>query len=88
MIVGIDETDATAAQEVRRDSDALLDAIRGLNDLEREKRSQEVSSPEFHEMARKITERSREVFRMAAEEEKAGDEVESPQDRTIEEIGP
>jgi hypothetical protein len=86
--VGIDETDAAASQEVRQSSDALLDAIRKLHDLEREKRTQELSTPEFHAMAREITERSREVFRLAAEEERAGDEVDTPQDRTTEDIRP
>jgi hypothetical protein len=86
--VGIDETDPAPAREVRKDSDALLEAVRELNDLEREKRMQQVSTPEFHAMARQITERSREVFRLAAEEERAGDEVESPLDKTTEEIAP
>ena len=89
MIVETDETDGTPAREVRKDSDALLEAIRKLHDLEREKRSQELSSPEFHQMAHEITQQSREVFRLAAEEEKAGSEVESPQqDRTTEDIRP
>ncbi len=87
MIVGIDETDGDPAEEVRKTSDELLEAVRKLQDLEREKRAQEFSTPEFHAMAREITERSREVFRMAALEERAGSEVDSP-DSTTEDIGP
>ena len=88
MIVGIDETDGGPAREVRRDSDALLEAVRELHDLEREKRAQEISSPEFHAMAREITNRSREVFRTAADEERAGDELESTLDTTTDEVPP
>jgi hypothetical protein len=84
--VEIDKTDAAPAREVRRNSDALLEAVRALHDLEREKRAQEVSTPAFHAMAREITERSREVFRLAAEEERAGDEVDTPQGATTEDI--
>ena len=88
MTVGIDETDADAAQEVRKTSDALLDAVRRLHDLEREKRAQQLSTPEFHAMTREITEQSREVFRLAALEERAGDEVESQQEESTEDIRP
>jgi hypothetical protein len=86
VIVGIDETDRAPAEEVRRTSDALLDAVRRLHELEREKRAQQLSTPEFHAMAHEITEQSREVFRLAAVEERAGDEVESQQDATTEDI--
>jgi hypothetical protein len=85
-IVEIDKTDPAPAREVRRNSDALLEAVRELHDLEREKRAQEISTPEFHATAREITERSREVFRLAAEEERAGDEIDSPQDMTTEDV--
>jgi hypothetical protein len=88
VIVGTDETDGGPASEVRRDSDALLEAVRTLHDLEREKRRQQMSSPEFHDMAREITARSREVFRVAADEERAGDELDSPLDATTEDIPP
>jgi hypothetical protein len=91
--VGIDETDgvdtdAEPAREVRNDSDALLQAVRELHELEREKRGEQMSSPEFHEMAREITDRSRNVFRIAADEERAGDEIESPRDNTIDDVKP
>ena len=86
--MGTDGTDEAAAREVRKDSDALLDAVRELHELEREKRAQQLSSPEFHAMARAITERSREVFRLAAEEERAGNELDETRDDTTEDIRP
>jgi hypothetical protein len=86
--VGTDETDVVPAREVRNDSDALLEAVRELHELEREKRGQKMSSPEFHDMAREITDRSRDVFRIAADEERAGDELDSPQDRTTDDVPP
>jgi hypothetical protein len=86
--VGTDETSGAAARDVRKASDALLDAVRELQDLEREKRAEEFSTPEFHAKAREITELSREVFRLAAEEERAGNEIESPEDGTTEDVMP
>ena len=88
-IVGTGEaTDDHAAREVRRDSDALLDAVRELHDLEREKRRQKVSTPEFHDAARHITDRSRDIFRLAAEEERAGDETDRGDAKTINDVRP
>jgi hypothetical protein len=86
--VGTEKTDDRAARVVRRDSDALLDAVRELHDLEVERRGEQMSTPEFHDKAREITERSREVFRIAAEEERAGNEVDSPQDKTTNDVDP
>jgi hypothetical protein len=88
VIVGTEKTDPAAAQEARKTSDALLEAVRRLHDLERQKRAQQLSAPEFHAMAREITEQSREVFGLAAVEERAGDEVESEQEETTEDIRP
>jgi hypothetical protein len=88
VIVEIDETDGGPVREVRKHSDALLEAVRELHDLEREKRTEGFSTPEFHAKAREITERSREVFRIAAEEERAGNEIESPLDKTTEDVRP
>jgi hypothetical protein len=86
--VGTDETDDVPTRELRKDSDALLKAVRKLHDLEVEKRREEISTPEFHEKAREITDRSRDVFRIAADEERAGDEIESPQDKTTDDVRP
>jgi chromatin remodeling complex protein RSC6 len=88
VIVGTGKTDGGASREVRKDSDALLDAVREIHDLEREKRGEQISTPEFHDKAREITDRSREVFRIAAEEEKAGEETDDAETATIEEVKP
>jgi hypothetical protein len=82
------DRDEIGARNVRADSDALLGAVRELHALEAEKRGQEISSPEFHATAREITERARDVFRLAAEEEKHGAETGDPQDRTTEDVPP
>ena len=81
-------TDGAAAREVRRDSDALLEAVRELHDLEREKRKQKVSTPEFHDAAREITDRSRDIFRIAADEERAGEETDRGDAETIDDVRP
>lgn len=57
---------------LREDSDRLLRALDELRDLERQKRVQEVSSPSFHDLAREIEEKAREVFRLAEQEEEDG----------------
>jgi hypothetical protein len=82
------DRDEVGARNIRADSDALLGAVRELQELEAEKRGQEISSPEFHATAREITERARDVFRLAAEEEKDGAETGDPQDRTTEDVPP
>ena len=86
--MGTGRTDADPAQEVLQTSDTLLEAIRELHELEREKRARQLSTPEFHAAASEITERSREVFRLAAVEDRAGDEIESQQEETTEDIQP
>jgi hypothetical protein len=82
------DRDEARARTIRADSDALLSAVRELQELEAEKRGQEISSPEFHATAREITERARDVFRLAAEEEKHGAETGDPQDGTTEDVPP
>lgn len=60
-------------------SDELIEAARSVQELEREKRRHPISTPGFHDLADRIQERSREVFRIAAEEERLGEEI--PTDR-------
>lgn len=67
------------------ESSRILDAIDDLRDMEREKRTRPISTPGFHRLAEDITEKSREVFRIAVEQERTGDE--SPRgEETIEDI--
>lgn len=65
-------------------SDALLRAVEDVRSLERRKRSQDISTPAFHELADRIEERSRDVFRIAHREEILGDALETT-DESIEE---
>jgi hypothetical protein len=72
--------------QLRDNSDELLGALDDLKSLEREKRTQEISSPPFHEMAEAIEDKSREVFRMAATERQIGDTFEESQGMSTEEV--
>lgn len=58
-----------AQPDVRADSDRLLKAVDELRALERERRLQEVSSPPFHALARRVEQKAREVFRLAEQED-------------------
>jgi len=75
-------------RRVRTTSDALLDDVARLRELEQEKRRVDFSTPRFHELASEITNRSRDIFRRASEEEAEGDALSGPHDATIEETPP
>lgn len=64
-------------------SNALLRAAQRLRDLERRKRTVEISSAEFHALADEIAAVSRDVFNRAHEEAVLDDGVER-QSRSIE----
>jgi hypothetical protein len=61
-------------------SDALLREVDAVRELERRKRTMEISTPEFHQTAAEITERGRRVFRIAADEDATGQEAPSEGD--------
>lgn len=75
-------------RRVRTTSDALLDDVARLRELEQEKRRVDFSTPRFHELATEITDRSRDIFRRASEEEAEGDALGGPHDATIEQTAP
>jgi hypothetical protein len=54
-------------------SDDLLDAVDDLRAMERQKRSETISSPPFHRLAEAIEAKSREIFRTAGRERSLGD---------------
>jgi signal transduction histidine kinase len=60
---------------LREDSDRLLKAVDELRALERQKRSLEISSEPFHDLARRVEEKAREVFRLAEEQQQDGEVV-------------
>jgi hypothetical protein len=70
-----DNADDERRHAVRHDSDELLDRLGELRDLEVEKRGKVFSTKPFHDLADEITEKSREVFRIAAHEELAGEAI-------------
>lgn len=78
--------DPIAHPVLRDDSDRLLRAVDELKALEREKRLEVVSSPPFHDLAREVERKAREVFRMAEQEEADGSGAEHG--GTIEESPP
>ncbi|MFL5755257.1 MAG: hypothetical protein ACJ77N_03075 [Chloroflexota bacterium] len=85
-----------AAEALRDDSDRLFDALRELRELEQHKRTDPVTSPEFHEKARLVEEKAREVRELATEERLDGEvarkiEQAAPEDgarpQTLEDAG-
>src|SRR4051795_10427775 len=85
--VATDGAETGTQHNLRQDSDSLLDAVREIRDLERTKRTQKLSSPEFHQTAEEITDKSRRVFDIARDEEDEGDALDGPSDKTTEDIG-
>jgi hypothetical protein len=62
-------------QQVRTDSDRLLGALDELKRMERRKRDEEFSTPEFHELADDVEDQAREVFRIASVEAADGEDA-------------
>jgi hypothetical protein len=73
-------------QRLAQDSEYLLHAIDEIHDLEAEKRTQDISTPKFHELAERILAKSREVFRRAYRERDRGNEIDTT-DVSIDEVG-
>jgi signal transduction histidine kinase len=65
----------SAKSVLREDSDRLLRAVGELRALERQKRAMEISSEPFHELARQVEEKAREVFRLAEAQQIDGEVV-------------
>lgn len=58
-------------------SKKFLDSIDELHELEGQKRNAAISTPEFHELAGRITDKTREVFRLTTLQETLGDAIET-----------
>jgi hypothetical protein len=56
-------------------SNKILGAIDELRRLEEQKRQEPISTPDFHELAKEIEEKSRQVFRIAADQRKLGEAI-------------
>lgn len=59
-------------------SNKLLAALRHLRDTEQRKRQLPISSPAFDELANEVERTSREIFRLARDQDHLGDESEDP----------
>lgn len=80
----------TSKDDKRRDevadvSDRLMERLTTLKSLEAEKRQDPMSTPRFHELAEEVTQVSRDIFSLALDEERVGDQLTETQDTTINE---
>lgn len=80
------EPETQVERTLRSDSDSLLEAVKEIRDLERAKRGQKLSSPEFHETAEVITDKSRRVFEIARDEEAVGNDLDPASGKTTEDL--
>jgi hypothetical protein len=61
-------------------SDKLLGALRHLKETEQRKREVPISTPTFHELANDVNATSREIFRLAREQDEIGEEIPTGKD--------
>ena len=64
-------------QRILTSSDQVLKTVGEMRDLESRKRQEKVSTPKYHRLADEVQAKSREVFRAAAEETVAANDMES-----------
>lgn len=62
-------------RELADQSNRLLDALRHLKETEERKREMPISTPTFHELANDVNATSREIFRIAREQDELGDAI-------------
>lgn len=75
-------------EQLRDVSDQLLEDLEAIKRLEQEKRQLEISSPRFLELADAIAEKSREIFALAAEQRRTGNEIGTPLGVSTEQVPP
>jgi hypothetical protein len=68
-----DDRFASFKREVSEESRQLLAALEEIRETEAEKRRQPISSPRFHELADRVEEKAREVFRLSERQRRAGE---------------
>ncbi len=56
-----------------------------MRDVEKRKREEPISSPKFHALADEVDKSSREVFRLARDQERLGDQIPTGSD-TIDDV--
>jgi hypothetical protein len=74
--------------ELRDISDRLLRGMDELKQLEREKRAEPISSPQFKRLARVIEIKSRDIRTLAADELAIGEQIEVGEQDTVEDVEP
>lgn len=62
-------------RELASESNKLLDALRHLKETEERKREVPISTPTFHELANDVNATSREIFRIARDQDELGDAI-------------
>ncbi len=62
-------------RELAGQSNKLLDALRHLKETEERKREVPISTPTFHELANDVNATSREIFRIARDQDELGESI-------------
>jgi hypothetical protein len=57
------------------ESDRLLAALDEIRTMEAQKRDEHISTAEFHALAERIHDKSREIFQITGDQERLGDET-------------
>ncbi len=73
-----------ARREIARASNRLLQAVDELKALETDRREETISTPPFHRLADDVKAKSREIFRMADDQQVLAERTPT-QDRSIDE---
>jgi hypothetical protein len=74
-------------RRVRNDSDALLEQMDRLKELERRKRHLVVSTPAFHELEDEVVDTTRDIFNTVRDEAAASSRIDR-QGLTTEDVNP
>jgi hypothetical protein len=73
-------------EQLRDVSDQLLREMEDLKELEREKRREPISSPQFNRLARVIEIKSRDIFRLASDEHALGEQIDPGDPETVNDV--
>ncbi len=74
--------------QLRDVSDRLLREMEELTELEREKRAEPISSPQFNRLARVIEIKSRDIWELAADERAFGEQIEGGEPDAVDDVEP
>lgn len=77
------QTHPPRPQDLADHSNRLLHAVEELRELEQRKRRETISTPPFHHLADDVKAKSREIFRIADDQEALGDRIPTQSDLSI-----